>query len=316
MRALIVDGERVRIVDVPSHAPGPGEAVVRVTRAGVCATDLEIVRGYMGFRGILGHEFCGVVESSPDPAWTGRRVVGEINCACGSCPTCRAGRPTHCPGRTVMGIQGRDGAFAERIVLPLANLHAVPDGVSDEAAVFTEPLAAACEVLEQVPIRPTDRVVVLGLGRLGQLVVRVLALTGAQVLGVGRSHLGLLPPGVGAVAADDVDGLDLADIVVECTGAPGGLAIASGLVRPRGTLVLKSTVHQPAPPPVTGWVLNEITVVGSRCGPFPPALRLLASGLVDPRPLVHAVLGLSDGAAALAEAGRPGVLKVLLDPAR
>jgi len=314
MRALRFDGERPLLVDAPD--PAPGEATVRVTRAGVCATDLEILRGYMGFRGILGHEFVGIVEVSPDPAWVGRRVVGEINCACGACATCRAGRPTHCPRRTVLGIQGRDGAFAERLALPPANLHAVPDGVPDDVAVFAEPLAAACEVLEQVRVRPSDRVIVLGVGRLGQLVARVLALAGAEVQGVGRSHLGLLPAGVRAVPVDEADGLEPADVVVECTGAAGGLALASRLVRPRGVRVLKTTVHDPVLPPVNRWVVDEVTVVGSRCGPFGPALRLLAAGLVDPRPLVTATYGLSEGVEALAAAGRPGALKVLLDPGR
>jgi len=292
-----------------------GEAVMRLSVGGVCATDLELVRGYMGFQGVLGHEWVGVVEEADDAALIGRRVVGEINAACGQCATCRAGRPTHCPQRTVLGIAGRDGAFAEYLRLPAGNLHLVPEGVSDDAAVFVEPLAAACRILEQVHVRPGDRVVVLGLGRLGQLCARVLALTGAQVTGVSRSvhKLDLLPPSVQAVDAADVDDLPLADVVVDTTGAAKGLRQATARVRPGGTLVLKTTVHEAEGLSPTPWVIDEITVVGSRCGPFAPALRLLAAGLVDPTPLISARYPLAEGVDALAHAARPGVLKVLLD---
>ncbi|RME26551.1 MAG: alcohol dehydrogenase [Deltaproteobacteria bacterium] len=288
---------------------------MRVSLAGVCATDLELVRGYMGFAGVLGHEWVGVVEEADDPALVGRRVVGEINASCGSCPTCRAGRPTHCPHRTVLGILGRDGAFAEYLRLPATNLHPVPDPVSDEAAVFVEPLAAACRILEQVHVRPGDRVVVLGLGRLGQLCARVLALTGAEVLGVSRSRhkLDLLPPSVRPVPADQAVGLPPADVVVDTTGSPAGLADASARVRPGGTLVLKTTVHEAPGLSPTPWVIDEITVVGSRCGPFAPALRLLAAGLVDPTPLITARLPLEQGVEALARAARPDAIKVLID---
>lgn len=294
----------------------PGEARLGLRLGGVCATDLELVKGYMGFEGVLGHEFVAEVLEAPDPALVGRRVVGEINAACGTCPTCRAGRPTHCPQRTVLGIVGRDGAFAEEFSLPLGNLHAVPDGVPDEAAVFVEPLAAACRILEQVHVRPTDRVVVLGLGRLGQLCARVLALTGAEVAGVARSQakLELLPVGIAAVSAAQADGLAGADVVVDCTGSPDGLALATRLVRAGGTLVMKTTVHDLGPASPTAWVVDEVTLVGSRCGPFAPALRLLSAGLVDPTPLITATLPLDAGLDALARARAPGGLKVLLDP--
>ena len=206
MRALELGPSGPRVAERARPEPSD-EAVIRLTLGGVCATDLELVKGYMGFAGVLGHEFVGVVEAAPDPHWIGRRVVGEINCPCGACDTCAANRAPHCPNRTVLGIQGRDGAFAEHLTLPLGNVLAVPDGVSDECAVFVEPLAAACEILEQVHVRPSARIVVLGTGRLGQLCARVLALCGAQVAGVGRraSTLELLPDPIERVPLDQAD---------------------------------------------------------------------------------------------------------------
>jgi len=296
----------------------PGEAVLRPTVGGVCATDLELIKGYMGFSGVLGHEWVGVVDEADDPALVGRRVVGDINCPCGLCATCRAGRPTHCPHRTVLGIDGRDGAFATALRLPSSNLHVVPEGVPDEAAVFVEPLAAACQILQQIHVRPTDRVLVLGVGRLGQLCARVLALTGASVVGVSRNpaRLALLPPGVGRATLDDLEA-DLAngqraDVVVDCTGNPDGLALATRAVRPRGTLVLKTTTHDLGDASPIPWVIDEITLVGSRCGPFAPALRMLAAGTVDPTPLITAEFPLTDGVAALARAADRDAVKVLL----
>ncbi len=316
MRALVLTSTGPEVRDHPEPSAVPGEARIRLSLGGVCATDLELCKGYMGFQGVLGHEFVGVVEASDDPDWLGRRVVGEINCSCGRCSTCQAGRPTHCPHRSVLGIQDRDGCLAERFTLPLGNLHLVPDGVADEAAVFAEPLAAACQILEQLHLRPTQRVVVLGVGRLGQLVARVLALTGAEVAGVDRQQglLDLLPPTVQPVHADAVHALAGADVVVECTGHRDGLALASQLVGPRGTILLKTTVADPAAPPVVPWVIHEVTVLGSRCGPFAPALRLLEARLVDPTPLISARLPLAQGVEALEAAARPEVLKVLIEP--
>lgn len=314
MRALVLGPDGPAVVDKPLlHRPG--EARVRLRLGGVCATDLELVRGYMGFQGTLGHEWVGEVEDAPDPSWIGRRVVGDINCPCGACPTCLAGRPTHCPTRTVLGISGRDGAFAERLSLPLDNLHEVPAGVSDEAAVFVEPLAAACQILQQVHVRPADRVVVLGTGRLGQLCARVLALTGADTAAVGRNPrtLSLLPASVRAVELADSSRLAGADVVVDCTGHKDGLQLAGTLVRPGGSIVLKTTVHDLGATNPTGWVINEVTVVGSRCGPFAPALRLLAAGLVDPTPLVTARLPLAQGVEALSRAALPDAVKVLVE---
>lgn len=320
MKALVLDESGVAVRDVPL-VEQPGEARIRPTLGGVCATDLELVKGYMGFAGVLGHEWVGVVEESDDAALVGRRVVGDINCPCGVCATCRAGRLTHCPQRTVLGIQDRDGAFAEQLRLPSGNLHVVPDGVPDEAAVFVEPLAAGLEILQQVHVRPTDRVAVLGVGRLGQLCARVLALTGVEVVAVSRSpeRLTLLPSGIGRATLAEVEEALAAgrwtrrDVVVDCTGNPDGLALATKLVRPRGTLVLKTTTHDVGALTPIPWVLDELTLVGSRCGPFEPALRLLASGAVDPTPLITARYGLEDGVQALERAAEPGVVKVVLE---
>jgi alcohol dehydrogenase len=317
MRALVCDhGLRL---DLAYSEPEPpeGEALIRLRLAGICNTDLELVRGYMDFTGVLGHEFVGEVLRATNPAWSGARVVGDINAACCRCETCRAGRHTHCPHRTTLGIFGRDGALADYFCLPEANLYSVPKNVPDEAAVFTEPLAAACEILEQVTLRPTDRVVVLGDGKLGLLVAAVLRLTGADLTLVGRHEDKL------AIAAGwgvDVAGPGMllsagsASVVVECTGSPAGFAEARRLLRPRGTLALKSTYHGDLQLNMSGLVVDEITVVGSRCGPFAPALRLLESGLVDPKPLIAACYDLEDGEAAFAHAARPGTLKVTVRP--
>ena len=306
------DGPQVRL-DWPQERR-QGEASIGLRLAGICATDLELIRGYQGFNGVLGHEWVGTVLEAADPQWIGRRVVGDINCPCRRCPTCLANRQTHCPERTVLGIQGRGGAFREGFPLPLNNLHVVPEGVADEAAVFVEPLAAACEILEQVHVRPSDRVVVLGVGRLGQLCARVLALTGAHVTAISPSPgpLALLPSGIDRCLLADCDAVTGADVVVECSGAREGLALATRLVRPRGTVVLKTTIHDPAGISPIPWVIDEVRLIGSRCGPFGPALRMLAAGLVDPTPLITASFPLEQGLEALAAAARPEHMKVVL----
>jgi alcohol dehydrogenase len=317
MRALVCDHGLRYDAAYPEPALPSGEAIVRVSLAGICNTDVELVRGYMGFQGVLGHEFVGEVVQAPDPTWLGKRVVGDINAACYACETCRAGRHTHCPHRTTLGIFRRDGAFADFLRLPIPNLYSVPDVVTDEQAVFVEPLAAACEILEQVAIRPTHRVVVLGDGKLGLLVSAVLRLIGADLRLVGRHREKLaIATAWGVVAQHGADDLPAgwADVVVECTGSPTGYVLARKLIRPRCTLVLKSTFHGDLPVELSTLVVDEITLVGSRCGPFAPALRLLESGLVDPTPLISAEYVLSDGEAALARAVEPGVLKVLLKP--
>ena len=320
MKALVFDGELWVDEQHPEPQRGPGEALVRIRLAGICNTDLEITRGYMGFRGVLGHEFVGVVEQAPDPRWIGKRVVGEINCACGACPTCRAGRPTHCPNRTTVGIAGRDGVIAECAVLPVKNLHEVPEAVSDQQAVFVEPLAAALEITEQAHVRPTERVIVLGDGKLGLLVAQVLSLTGCDLLVLGRHErkLGILAR-LGIPTLQVHDGLDLAaagvaaaDLVVECTGRPEGLAMARRLVRPRGRLVLKSTLHAESALNLTMVVVDEVTLIGSRCGPFEPALRLLARRLVDVESLIDSEYPLSESLAAFQRAIARGALKVLV----
>ncbi len=316
MRALLLKKDLRLVEDYPAPEPPPGEALVRVSMAGICNTDLELVKGYMQFQGIPGHEFVGVVERAPGAKeWEGRRVVGEINAACTTCPTCQAGRPTHCPHRTTLGIGGRDGAFAEYLTLPIRNLHSVPDALPDEAAVFVEPLAAACEILQQVHIRPTDRVVVLGDGKLGLLCAQVLALTGCELTAVGRHQekLDILARRGIATALESNSVEAGADLVVEATGRPEGYAAARRLVRPRGTIVLKSTYHGSFDADLTMVVVDEVTLIGSRCGPFGPALRLLAQGLVDVTSLTQARYPLSEGLIAFEHAAQPGTLKVLLD---
>lgn len=317
MKALWLEDRQlsVRDIDIPD-AVGGGEALVRVTLSGICGTDLELVRGYYPYAGVLGHEFVGEVVDSPDPEWLGARVVGEINAACGTCATCKAGRPTHCEARTVLGIVNRDGAHAEFVSVPLENLNRVPDAVSDEAAVFTEPLAAAVEILQQVHVAPTDRVLLVGAGRLGQLVAQVLALTGAELHVVARHTLQkalLSRRDIATIAETDV-APRFYDIVVEATGSPSGLDLAREALRPRGTLVLKSTYAGDVTLNLSPFVVDEITVVGSRCGPFAPALRLLERGDVDPGILIAERFPLDRAVEAMDYAAERGVMKVLLEP--
>jgi len=314
VRAIVLEKDEVQVDAVrPAPTPAADEVVVRVTRAGVCETDLQLIKGYMGFRGVLGHEFVGVAESGP---FAGRRVVGEINCACWNCATCRSGFPTHCPNRTVLGILNHDGAFADLIAVPQRNLHLVPDSIPDDIAVFTEPVAAAFQIPAQLTISKDDRIVVLGDGRLGNLCAQVLASIADDVLVVGkhREKLGLLET-MGlktALLSDDLP-KRAADIVVECTGSESGLPAALELVRPRGTIVLKTTVAGTQTLAWAPFVIDEITLVGSRCGPFDQALHALEQGLVDVEPLIADRFNLSNGVMALQRAQQKGVLKVLLE---
>jgi 2-desacetyl-2-hydroxyethyl bacteriochlorophyllide A dehydrogenase len=313
MQALWLEDRElsVREIDVPRI---DGEALIRVTLSGICGTDIELSRGYYPFTGVIGHEFVGVVVESPDPVWVGRRVVGEINAVCGACEACRNGRPTHCESRTVLGIADRNGAHAEYVSLPLANLHEVPVAVSDDAAVFTEPLAAALEILQQVHVRPDDRVLLVGAGRLGQLVAQVLALTGARLHVVARHEHQrelLHARGIATIAENDIDQRRY-DVVVEATGSPSGLDLARAALRPRGTLVLKSTYRGEVTLDLAPFVVDEITIVGSRCGPFAPALRLLERGEVDPTALIGESYALTRGVEAVSAAQKPGAMKVLL----
>jgi threonine dehydrogenase-like Zn-dependent dehydrogenase len=308
----------------PVPAPKTGEALVAVHLAGICATDIELTRGYKGgFRGILGHEFVGTVVAAPGAEeWAGRRVVGEINIGCGECELCRCGLGKHCRQRTTVGIIGRDGAFAEYVTVPVANLHEVPQAVSDEEAVFCEPLAAAFEILEQVRVGPSTRTYLLGDGRLGLLCAAVLATTGCDLTVIGRhpeklalvqgacSRTELSAPEVFARLAEEP-----ADVVVEATGAPEGFAAALKLVRPLGTIVLKSTFAERLQTfDISQLVVNEISIVGSRCGPFDKALAALQAHAVNVEPLIHARYGIGNALQAFAHAGSKGVLKVLIDP--
>src|SRR5436853_1764968 len=288
MRALRWDGARLALARyAPDPQPGAGEALVRVHLAGICRTDLEITRGYLGFRGTPGHEWVGHVLAADDSALVGTRVVGEINLACGVCPSCRAGLGRHCPDRRVLGILGADGAFAELIAVPAANLHPVPETLIDREAVFTEPLAAAFEILDQLPSLVGARAVVLGDGKLGLLVAQVLAGAGAEVVLAGRHEAKLARPrALGIRTTDPEPG---ADLVVEATGSPEGLVRALALVRPRGTVVLKTTVASEHRLDRAAAVINEVTIVGSRCGRFAPALTALAEGRVAVAPLIDAV---------------------------
>jgi threonine dehydrogenase-like Zn-dependent dehydrogenase len=330
MRALVYR-ETGLVLDrnYPTPTPVEGEALIRVLLTGICNTDLEIVRGYMGFQGILGHEFVGVVEEIyGDEAQErygylkGKRVVGEINAACHrvDCAYCQRGMPTHCPDRTTLGIVNRNGAFAEYLTLPLENLHLVPDTVSDEEAVFVEPLAANFEMLEQVHIKPTDRVIVLGDGKMGQLAAQVLALNGCEVTMVGKHEEKLALAerrGIQTRLLQDVVGQSIApasrvDLVVECTGSAQGLELAMRLVRPRGCIILKSTVADQTTLHLAPIVIDEIRVQGSRCGPFAPAIRALSQHSVDVRPLISASYSLDEGLTAFKHAEQKGVLKVLV----
>lgn len=316
MRALRLEHGRLDFVDapVPSRA---GECLVRVTMAGICGTDLEMVKGYASFTGIIGHEFVGVVEAVSRPEdrhWVGQRAVGDINIGCGTCPSCRDGVKEHCETREVLGIHARDGAFAEYLTLPASNLHPVPDQVSDTAAVFTEPVAAACRVLEQVAIGPSQRIAVLGDGRMGLLIAQVLRSAGAPVVLFGkhesrRATAHNLDLDARPTPAAPLARADRFDVVVDATGAADGLQRALDCVRPRGTVVLKTTVHDPGTMATWPIVVEEVTVVGSRCGPFLPALDLLARGDVRVEPLVTRVTDLANHALAFAEAD--GGLKVI-----
>ena len=313
MRAVVLDdGVRFR-TSQPAPAPAEGEVLVRVVCAGVCETDLQLIKGYMGFRGVLGHEFVGVAESGP---FAGRRVVGEINCSCGTCGTCRSGLRSHCPNRTVLGILNHDGAFADLISVPQENLHLVPDSLPDDVAVFTEPVAAAFQIPVQVAIHRTNRVIVLGDGRLGNLCAQVLTTLSDDVLLVGKhAHkLALLESlGIRTALLSDALPARSADLVVDCTGSETGLPTALRLVRPRGTIVLKTTVAGVQTLAWAPFVIDEVTLVGSRCGPFDQALRALEQGLVKVQPLISDRLGLSEGLRALERAQAKDVLKVLID---
>lgn len=320
MKALRVDKKKLAVREIEKPERGD-EALVRVHLSGICNTDLEIARGYAGFKGTIGHEFVGVVEESADGSLVGQRVVGEINAGCGKCELCAAGDPRHCKDRTVLGILGRDGAHAEFLRLPITNLLPVPDSVLDEHAVFTEPLAAACGIMERVAIKPGSRVAVIGDGKLGLLCAQAIALSGAGVLLIGKHAEKLrIAERRGIETATPKTAAKLKrefDVVVEASGSPSGFIGALGLLRPRGTLVLKSTFQGPGELEEIDQarlVVDEITILGSRCGRFQPALDLLKKGAVDIDSLISEEYPLSRGVHAMERAGKKGVLKVFLRP--
>ncbi len=315
MKALYFDG-RLALREVEKPRPGPGEALIQVTLAGVCGTDLEILKGYSGFRGILGHEFVGHVVECAEKKWVGKRVVGEINISCGECDLCLWGLGRHCSRRTVLGIANRDGAFAEYLVLPVVNLHEVPKSIPDEAAVFVEPLAAAAEILEQMTVLPATQVAVLGDGRLGLLVAQVLHQAKANVTVIGKHgwKLDLARSwGIKGTTAGDGQVRDRSfRVVIEATGSPTGLRDALRLVAPRGTVVMKSTFQEKAQFDSSKLVVDEITLLGSRCGNFSIALDLLARGQVKVGHLLSKTFPLEAGLEAFAYVKETPCLKVLL----
>jgi len=315
MRALWLEDNKISLRDMPQPNKA-NEALIKIRKAGICSTDLELVKGYYPYKGVLGHEFVGEVIETQDVTWIGQRVVGEINAVCNECEQCLNGRSTHCENRTVLGIVNRDGTFAEYTTLPIANLHRVPDSVPDEMAVFTEPLAAALEIQQQVQINPTDRVLLVGAGRLGQLIAQTLALTGCDLRVVARhKHQQelLKKRGIKNISEEDIKPWRW-DVVVEATGSPSGFSLARQAIRPRGTLILKSTYKGEINVNFSSIVVDEINIIGSRCGPFEPALRLMESKQVDPIDLIMNEFELSDALKAFERAAETGVLKVLVQP--
>ena len=318
MKAVFFDGTRFGVKEAPRPERRQDEALIRVRAAGICATDMEIGRGYMEYVGIPGHEFVGVVAESDRESLQGARVVGEINCPCGTCDFCLRGLGGHCPNRTVLGIQGRDGCFAEYLTLPEDNLHVVPESLSDFQAVFVEPLAAAFRIVEQIGSVEGKRAAVVGDGKLGMLVAQALASDGANVCLIGRH-----PERKALVSARAVEFVEERTgrtgdlersfpIAVDCTGSPEGPASAMGLLEPKGTLVVKSTVREPLSLPSERLVVDEITVVGSRCGPFKRAIQALETGEVETEGLLEKSFPLDDAPEAIRRASEPGVLKILL----
>ena len=317
MLALVFDGKVRLKKDYPQPRPTSLEALVAVSRAGVCRTDLEILKGYMRFEGVLGHEFTGVVIEGPRK-WKGKRVVADIASPCRHCDMCKSHQPRHCRERRALGIHGMDGAFAEYLKVPVDSLHEVPSGMSEDEAVFAEPLAAALQVAEQVPILPTSRMAVLGDGRLGLLTSMALRQRPAEMLLVGKHQdkLDLAARGsVWSISVNDFKPQKDFDIVVDTTGDPEGFKLAMAAVKPRGTIVLKSTSTAVGELNLSSLVVDEVTVVGSRCGPLDKALELLASGTLDVRSLITSRFPLKEGLKALAAAQSPESVKVLIDVA-
>ena len=321
MRALVLDGQNLRMeINYPEPILRKGEALIRPLLMGICSTDIELCHGYMGFSGVLGHEFVGMVEAVADNAdkkWVGKRVVGTINCVCGKCDMCQRGLSEHCRDRSVLGIDKLDGCFAEKFCLPVRNLFEVPMAVDNDHAVFTEPLAAAFQILRQLTVEGRPYITVLGDGRLGLLCAQVLTQLNGTVRLLGK-HTDKMERcekwGVKHRLASEVGLRADQDIVVDCTGSSDGFEMAMKMVRPRGKLVLKTTVADNRPMNLSPLVINEIQVIGSRCGPFPEALSALRAGTVDVISLISRRMKLSDGAEVLRAAKQPGVIKVLVEP--
>lgn len=314
MRAIVFNDSLEFLKDYPVPERKKGEALVKVTRAGICKTDLEITKGYMGFRGIPGHEFVGIVEECDKKNTIGKRVVGEINLGCGACPYCKNQMQNHCPNRSVLGIMNKDGAFAEYLTLPVSNLHFVPDSVSDDEAIFTEPLAAAFEIMKQVDIGPRERVCVLGDGKLGLLVAQALSTTDCRLVIVGhhRENLSIMEEiGIKTRLSFSFEESGF-DIVVDCTGSRSGIESAIKITRPGGKIVLKTTVVKKSSLDLNLIVINELSLIGSRCGPFIPAIDAIKSRSVDLYPLISDTFSIDDGIRAFQVASGKGVLKVIL----
>jgi len=318
MRAIVFDGRATLRKNYADPRAGKGQALLAVRQAGVCKTDLEILKGYMGFRGVLGHEFVGTVIDAP-AEWQGRRAVAEINCACGQCDLCRGGLSSHCRDRTVLGIAGRDGAFADFVVMPVATLHRIPDNVTDDQAVFVEPLAAAFQIIRQVRLDKDAEVVVLGDGRLGQLVARVLKTVVRRAILVGK-HAEKLQlaekQGIQTALLREFAPKANCPVVVDATGTSAGFDLAMKTVRPRGIIVLKSTFAAGIDLNLAPLVINEVSVIGSRCGPFPEAIAALAAGTVEVTSLISKRFSVDDGVSALAAAADPANMKVLIEVGR
>ncbi|MGQ9652063.1 MAG: MDR/zinc-dependent alcohol dehydrogenase-like family protein [Phycisphaerae bacterium] len=314
MNALVFN-QTLRVdAKYPEPSPEEDEALIEVKLAGVCATDIEITKGYMSFAGVLGHEFVGTVVKG-SRRWRGRRVTAEINCVCGKCDMCQHGLANHCRKRSVIGISGRDGCFAQYVAVPERNLHEVPEALSDEQAVFIEPLAAAYQVIKQCPIEKRTRVAVVGSGRLGLLVAQLLRTTGCRLEVVGRNGHTLdfcEKKGIQTIPLSDLVPKTDRDVVVDCTGDPEGFETAMKLVRPRGTLILKSTCAGGRAINLAPVVINEISVLGSRCGPFPDAIAALARRDIDVESMISRQLPLARGVEAIELAADPRHIKILL----
>lgn len=318
MKAVVFDNELRFVEDYPMPEPHNNEALIRILMAGICSTDIEITKGYMGFKGVIGHEFVGVVEkiNSRDQRLAGKRVVGEINCGCGVCKYCKEGLKNHCPNRKVIGIFNKDGAFAEYITLPLENLYEAPENISDDEAVFTEPAAAAFEITKQIQIKPADKILVLGDGKLGLLISFVLRLYNSGLTLVGKYEEKLKiarGQNIKTALLDNLQTKKDYDIVVDAAGSAVGFETALKLVRPGGIVVLKSTVAEWGPINLAPVVIDEITVIGSRCGPFEPALEALSKRLINVRPLITEIFPFSKAKIAFDRAIEKGSLKIIID---